>query len=552
MGKKMRKNSFAEGTIIAYLAIVITKLLGALYNIPFYGIIGDRGGVIYSYAYTIYALFLDISTSGIPIAISIVISEYATRGMYRSKERAYSLGLRLVVLISVVAFAVLQLLAEPIGRFFIGDMTQGVLVDDVAVAIRTISICLLIVPFLSMRRGYLQGHKCLSATSASQVIEQIVRIAVVLVGVYVTIIVLDLGTTTGVCVALLGAAVGALAALLYLRRKKKDNAELFFEGADCEEENPASNKEILRKIFFYCITIIIVSMATNVYNIVDMKMLLVGLHNLNYSDEATQVIASIASSWIPKICMIVAALSIGMTSSIAPHMAESYTAGDLCGVNNKLNQALGILLVVSLPLATGMAMFAEPVYRVFYGDSLYGGNILVLALAVNVAGSMTNVVGMAMQSIDRGKTVCIYTVVGIALNTALDLPFIYGFNAIGLPAYLGASAASIVGQAVTVLLLLGSLRRNLQFSYSPAWRTFWRVLIPTTVMAAVVWLLKWLWPVVETRGLLLIVQLAAFGVAGALVYALLAYKNGALFEIISEEKVRGILGKFRLGKGKTG
>ena len=551
MGRKMRKNSFVEGTIIAYVAIVITKLLGALYNIPFYWIIGEEGGVIYSYAYTIYALFLDISTSGIPVAISIVISEYATRGMYRSKEKAYALGLRLVVMISLVAFAVLQLLAEPIGRYFIGDMTQGVSVADVAVAIRTISVCVLVVPFLSMRRGYLQGHKCMSAASASQVIEQIVRIAVVLVGAYVAIFVLGLGTTAGVCVALLGAAMGALAALFYLRRKKKANAELFFEGVDCEEETPASNKEILRKIFFYCITIIIVSMATNVYNIVDMKMLLVGLHNLHYSDEATQVIASISSSWIPKICMIVAALSIGMTSSIAPHMAESYTAGDLHGVNHKLNQALGTLLVVSLPLATGMAMFADPVYRVFYGESLYGGNILILALAVNVIGSMTTVVGMAMQSMDRGKTVCIYTVVGIVLNTALDLPLIYGFNAIGIPAYLGASAASIVGQAVTVLLLLLSLRRDLQFTYAPAWRTFWRVLIPTAVMAAVVWLLKWLWPVVETRGWFLLVQLAVFGVVGALVYALLAYKTGALFEIVSEEKIKRILGKFRLGKGKT-
>ena len=551
MGRKMRKNSFVEGTIIAYIAIVITKLLGALYNIPFYAIIGERGGVIYSYAYTIYALFLDISTSGIPVAISIVISEYATRGMYRSKEKAYSLGLQLVVLISLVAFAVLQLLAEPIGRYFIGDMTQGVSVSEVAVAIRTIAVCVLIVPFLSMRRGYLQGHKCMSAASTSQVIEQIVRIAVVLVGAYVAIFVLDLGTTAGVCVALLGAAVGALVALFYLRRKKKANAELFFEGVDCEEETPASNKEILRKIFFYCITIIIVSMATNVYNIVDMKMLLVGLHNLHYSDEATQVIASIASSWIPKICMIVAALSIGMTSSIAPHMAESYTSGDLHGVNHKLNQALGTLLVVSLPLATGMAMFADPVYRVFYGDSLYGGNILILALAVNVVGSMTTVVGMAMQSMDRGKTVCIYTVVGIVLNTALDLPLIYGFNAIGLPAYLGASAASIVGQTVTVLLLLGSLRRELKFTYSPAWRTFWRVLLPTAVMAAVVWLLKWLWPVVETRGWLLLVQLAVFGGAGALVYALLAYTTGALFEIVSKDKIQSILGKFRLGKGKT-
>ena len=59
---KMKKNGFVEGAVIAYIAIVITKILGAFYNIPFYGIIGERGSIIYSFAYSIYVLFLDIST----------------------------------------------------------------------------------------------------------------------------------------------------------------------------------------------------------------------------------------------------------------------------------------------------------------------------------------------------------------------------------------------------------------------------------------------------------------------------------------------------------
>lgn len=544
----MRKNSFVEGTVIAYAAIIITKLLGALYNIPFYSIIGDEGGVIYSYAYNIYSLFLDVSTSGIPVAISIVISEYNSRGMYRSKERAYSLGLRVVVAISLAAFLGIQLFAPQIASYFISDMTEGVSKEDVAISIRTIAVCLLVVPFLSMRRGYLQGHKCVSAASASQVVEQIVRIAVVLAGAYLTIRVFRLGTTAGVCVALLGAAVGAFVALLYLQFKKDRNRELFESEIDATETEPLPAKDILRKIFSYCITIIIVSVANSVYSLVDMKMLLVGLQELHYSDEATQVIASISSSWIPKICMIITALSMGMTNSIAPHMAESYASGNLKDVNFKLNQALGTLLVVSLPLATGMTVFADPIYRVFYGESLYGGSILQLALAVNVIGSMATVVAMAMQSMNRGKSVCIYTVVGILLNTALDLPLIYGFDAIGLPAYLGASAASIIGQAATLFLLLASLRRKMKFSYVPALRTFLRVLLPTAAMTAVVCLLKTVWPVVEGRGLLLILQLGVVAVAGGSVYLLLAYKTGALFEIISKEKLRNVLGKFRLGK----
>ena len=77
----MKKNSFIEGTIIASLAIIITKILGVLYVIPFYSIIGEDGGVLYSYAYNIYNLFLNIATAGIPVAISMVISEYQTKNL---------------------------------------------------------------------------------------------------------------------------------------------------------------------------------------------------------------------------------------------------------------------------------------------------------------------------------------------------------------------------------------------------------------------------------------------------------------------------------------
>lgn len=544
----MRKNSFIEGTLIAYAAIVFTKLLGAFYNIPFYEIIGERGGVIYSYAYTIYSLFLDISTAGIPVAISIVISEYAAQGLHRSKERAYTLGMRVVSAVSLIACAVLLLFAGPIAGYFIADMTEGVTVDEVAWAIRAVSLCLLVVPFLSMRRGYLQGHKFMAAPSASQVIEQVVRIGVVLMGAFAAIHLLNSSVTMGVCIALLGAAAGALVALFYLRYKQRQSAELFAVPADCEEATPAPTKDILRKIFSYCATIIIVSVATSIYNLVDMKLLLVGLQDIGYSDEATQVIASIASSWIPKICMIIAALSIGMTSSIAPHMAASYAEGDLTGVNRKLNQALGTIVAISLPIAAGMILLASPVYCVFYGQSDYGARILQLALVLNVVASMTTVVSMAMQSMNRGKAVCGFTVVGIVINTALDLPLIYLFDAIGIPAYLGATVASICGQAVTLLLLLALLRRQLHFTYVPALRVLGRVLVPTALAVAAVFLLTLVWPVIETRGWLQLVQLGVFALVGAVIYLPLSFKLGALEEIVSTDAIKRFFGKFRKEK----
>ena len=76
----MKKNSFIGGTIIATLGIIITKIIGLLYVIPFYAIIGDQGGALYGYAYTVYQLFLSLSTAGFPFAISKLTSEYLALG----------------------------------------------------------------------------------------------------------------------------------------------------------------------------------------------------------------------------------------------------------------------------------------------------------------------------------------------------------------------------------------------------------------------------------------------------------------------------------------
>ena len=545
MGGKLKKNSFMEGAVITYAAIVITKLLGALYNIPFYEIIGNRGSVIYSFAFSIYALFLDISTSGIPIAISIVISEYASKGMYKTKEKAYSLGLKIVVAVSLIAFLILQIFANQLVKFFIQDMTEGVTINEVAVAVRTVSLCLLIVPFLSMRRGYLQGHKCLSASSTSQVIEQIVRIVFVLAGASLVIYAFKLSSTVGVCVALFGACVGAGVALVYLLLKTRKNKELF----QCEvEEEAESTKKILKKIFTYCLSIVLVSVSVSLYNIVDMKLLLVGLKEVGYSDISTQTITSIASTWVPKICMIVAALSMGLTNSIAPHMAESFAQGKMDEVKFKLNQGIGIILVVAVPMATGIVVLAEPVFRIFYGFNVFGSKILAWAIVLNVISSVVAVVSMAMQSIDMGKHVVIFTLVGIVVNACMDLPFIYLFDYIGLEAYLGATAASILGEVVTLALLLISFYKRHKLGFTPAFKILGKIIVPLLAMIAVVVLLHIIWPVPNLQRFSIIPQLAVYGIAGASVYGVLAYLFGAITDVMDKDKIKGILRKLHLVK----
>ena len=137
--KKIKANTFIEGTIITSILLIVIKVLGALYVIPFYQIIGPEGGTLYSYAYNIYNLFLNISTAGIPIAISMIISEYIALNMYDAKERAYKQGKKLISVLAIVSFILVFFGSDYLAKFILSDVVGGHSIKEVSYVIKAIS-----------------------------------------------------------------------------------------------------------------------------------------------------------------------------------------------------------------------------------------------------------------------------------------------------------------------------------------------------------------------------------------------------------------------------
>ena len=543
---RMKKDTFIRGMFSAYAAIVITKILGMFYSIPFYDIIGKEGGVIYSCVYNVYVLFLDLATSGIPVAVSIVISEYHARNMHRSERRAYQTALWIILSLSLLSFAVMQIFADDLAYSLLKDMENGVAPAAVANGIRIVSLCMLIVPFLSMRRGLLQGYKYVTVSSKSQVVEQLVRISVSLIGSYVVIRLLKRSVELGVDMAFAGTVFSALITLLYVSfRSRSAMKEARAVSAAAKDDLPLA--QIVRRLVAISVPIFIIYLTHSVYSVVDMKLILVGLHRLHFSDSDTQEIASVASTWVPRICMIITALPIGIVSSIAPFMAES-NAGNPRAVSARLNQALGVLLLISVPLGAGMILFSEPLYRLFYGASDFGAGILALMTVVNAISGMTSVLSTTMQSVGKGKAVSVTVFVGVVLNAMLDLPLIYLFDRIGIPAYLGAAAASIVGQSVTVFLQMRSLRKTHGYSPKPVLRHMIHITVGTAAMLLALYLLKLLWPVTEQGRLLLVLQLVVYACLGCMVYFLIIYLARTAEGILGRAVYEQVLTRFRIRK----
>lgn len=539
----MKKNGFVEGTFIATFAIIIVKVLGALYVIPFYRIIGESGGALYSYAYNVYNLFLNISTAGIPIAISKLISEYNTLEMYEAKERAYKLGRNIILIISVIAFFMLFVFSKEFASLILGEIKGGNTLEDVSFVIKCVSFCLLIIPFLSVSKGYLQGHKYITPSSISQVIEQVVRIAVLLMGSYIVINVLNKSVTLGVGVSVFAAFVGGCSAYLYIKIKMIKNKSAF---PTKDTKDNVSNKEILKKIFKYSIPIIIVSVATDIYSLTDMTLVVRTSYKLGYTAKEAELIASIISTWAPKICMIINAVAIGMGASLIPHMVSSYTKKDYTSSNKSFNEALRIIIVSTLPLAVGLAFLSEPVYTLFYGNNTYGTLILRYTSISSFFASIYIVISLSLQSLNKFKTVYVSSIMGFLINALLDVPLMYLFNLMGLEAFYGAILATILGYVFSYIYSLTSLKRSMNFNYSETLDTIKKVLLPIISMFIVLVILN-LFVKLPTNGIMrMCLVLGLYTLLGAFIYLGISYKTGLLYEVFGKDYVDNLLRKLHL------
>lgn len=539
----MKKNSFVEGTFIATIAIIITKIIGMLYVIPFYRIIGESGGALYSYAYNVYNLFLNISTAGIPIALSKIITEYNTLEMYEAKERSYKIGRNMILLISVIAFFLLFVFAEEFGYLIIGEISGGNTLQDVGFVIRCVSFCLLIIPFLSVSKGYLQGHKFISPTSISQVIEQVVRVIVILLGSYLAINVFKKSITLGVGIAVFGAFVGGLIAYIYIKYMIHKNKKDFSKQ---EEKDKVTNKEIVKKIFAYAVPLIIVSVATDIYGLTDMALVVRTSYKLGYTGAEAETIASIISTWAPKICMIINAVAIGMSTSLIPHMVTSYTKKDLEGSNRRFNEAIKIIIVTTLPISIGVAFLSGPIYSVFYGENLFGTLILRYTAISSLFASIYIIISMALQSLNKFKTVYISSIIGFGLNAMLDVPLMYLCKALGTHAFYGAILATIIGYLFSYYYALYNLKKDLKFKYKDILASIKEVMLPSVSMIIVILILSTFIKFNNLGTLGTIVSLGIYGLLGGITYILISYKTGLLERTLGKEYLDNILNKLHI------
>ena len=543
----MKRSTFKQGAIIATFAIIFTKLLGIIYVIPFYKIIGNRGGALYGYAYNIYSVFLSLSTVGIPLAISKLVSEYNALGYYHTRENVFKQGRKVILIFASVIFLLLFIFSSSIARLIIGDITGGNTIKDIQFVIRVIATAILVIPSLSILRGYLQGNKYIETSSFSQVIEQTSRVLIVVLGSYIALKITG-SITIAVSVACFGATIGGIAALFYLSRKVKNNKDDFIINMPMKsEESLITNKVIWKKIVKYAVPFVMIDVVGNACNLINMfTVVKILVKHCNWNINNAEIVMSTLTTWGSKLNMIIIALATGLVVSLLPHVTSSYIRKDMDTVKKYINEAYSLLLYLAIPMTIGLSFLSKPVWQIFYGNHGLAAEVFSVFVFNALTSSLYTVTLTIMQSINRYKVVFYSLFLEVFIKLILQYPLMILAYKLGFGPYIGNISATIIATSSTFIISMTYMVKKMNISLYDTFKDVLKIVLYTFVMFISLKIVNVFIPLESSSRFKSIIIIAIYTIVGGSVYLIVSFKT--FKKVFGKDMINNIKNKFKAKK----
>ncbi len=443
------KNSFVRQAAILAISSLLVRFIGFLYRLPLTKLIGDEGNGIYSAGYYLYTFFLIMSSAGLPAAISKMVSERIAKHEYKNAHLVFKISL---IIAATVGFSASLLIGFGARQFsnMIGSPKSFY-------AIVTLSPTVFIVAIAAVFRGYFQGLKNTVPTAISQVIEQIfnaffsVLMAFILVKKSV-----ELGAAGGTVGTGIGAFVGLIVIVLiyYLQRQ---NILM-----DCQSDLSNGNESV-KKISFELIKtavpIIIGTAIFSVTNLIDMKMVMTCLTaNGNFTEHEADILYGQLTGKYVVLTTLPVSIATSVATAIVPNIAESFVLKNMDTVKNKIDTALRLTMILSIPAAVGIGVLGHQILLLLFPSYPGGGNLLIVGSISIIFLALAQVSTGILQGIGRVKTPAIAAFFGAFAKIPLNYVLISNPRINVLGAVISTIACYFVASMIDLAMLAHAIK----------------------------------------------------------------------------------------------
>lgn len=437
------KSTFLSGVLLLTLSTVSVKIIGLIYKIPMLAYLGSEGMGYFNSAYEIYALFCVISTAGLPVALSVLISGAVARGEEKSVVRIYRAAMLIFLCIGVLGSGVMVLFARQFCELI---QSENAYYSILAIAPTVFLICI-----SSALRGFFQGYQQMLPTAVSQILESLGKL---LFGLLFAYIALKKGYGTPVVAAFagIGLTLGTLLSVVYLMIKKVRFHKK--QEKSRSRRTLPSYQGIWKSLARLAIPMTLGASLVSVTKLIDMTMILRRLQAIGYSE----VLANKAYGSYTTLALSVFGLLPTLLNSIAlplvPILSGAIAAGETQKQQHLIRTTYRLTAIFAIPAALGVSAFAEPVLRLLFGydpEAVSLAAPLLAYLGVSVFLSCmitaTNSILHAYQIVNRP----ILSMLAGAIVKIVSAYFLIGNPRIGL---FGAPISTFLCNLTVVLLNL--------------------------------------------------------------------------------------------------
>jgi len=407
-----QQNTFFGGAAILAAGIAVVKVIGMFYKIPLGAIIGSQGYTDFNNAYNIYAVLLTISTAGLPVAVSKLVSEANALGRRNQVKRTFRVALAVFLLLGGMSFLIM---------YFRAEWLAGLMHDSRAAAgIRALSPAVVCVGCLAAFRGYSQGHSRMAPTSISQIIEALCKL---FVGLALAYFLTKAGQPANIAAAgaITGVTVGTIVALAYMALNyavhQRDDLHRYGDVPD-----PAG--DILRGILVIAIPITLSSSMVGVVTVIESSLMQGQLQRVLLENPESWELYKNFVDFQPLQAAIdawKAAAPGGMTMAALTEQVEAA-------------QASGVAATAAQSAAVALHGQLEDVSRALFGN--YGVAMNIYNLPTSLTAAMTAAVIPAISAArarrDRREAARI-SGSAMRITALLAFPMSVGLFVLGVP-----------------------------------------------------------------------------------------------------------------------
>jgi stage V sporulation protein B len=447
---KSSSKLFVSGVLVLTIANVIVKAIGLLFKIPMQHMIGDEGMGYFNSAYTIYTWFYMISTAGLPVAISILVSENRVKGNFRQVKRILRFALLLFLGIGLLGTS----LMTGFSRAFASTVSEKAMWCIIAIAPTLLFVCI-----TSAFRGYFQGYQQMIPTAISEVIESAGKLILGLIFAFWA----KNGGYESFCIifekygieppdelpfvaaaAIFGLTVGVFLGMLFMwfvkLRFKEEYYNLEYAHLAPEKEQDIPASELLKKIFIIALPVTISSSVMSLANLVDLLLMSNLLQASGLTpDEAAAAYGNYTTLAVP-LFNLPPVLIYPIATAIVPMLTARMSEGRTNDAKNIIFSSLKVAAIIALPCALGMSAMSYPILDLMFPSESAASAaplLSVLSIAIFFLGmlSMTNSIlqankkqwlpiismlsGAAVKLISEYILISTYGIIGTPISTLL-------------------------------------------------------------------------------------------------------------------------------------